>query len=275
MKARTLKELSKKLDMTVKTLKGIGKGEKRSGGDITKSNMAKCLGTISKFTGYSSQEKAAKAIEKDIRLLYTSPEELYQRISRIKIQNEKVNKQFRDALLLLKGGKLKSFFNFLQKMGLRQWIHPTATKIDESLIERFRECNKQNKKNAEKIRGRFRIMVKSESQITKSINKRAKRWGVTASLFWEAALKFHPNPKVKGIVAGKKKIRQKKKGSSVQTRHTNKGVMTAKISHQIEKKNSRFRRKLNRQIKTQEKYWSGRIEKEIMAYIAMDRLLGK
>lgn len=81
MKARTLKELSRKLDISEKTLRGIQRGEKRSGGDISKNNMAKCLGTISKFTGYKSKEHAATAIEKNIRMLYISSTQLAKNLS--------------------------------------------------------------------------------------------------------------------------------------------------------------------------------------------------
>jgi hypothetical protein len=276
MKARTLKEVSRKLDISEKTLRGIQRGEKRSGGDISKTNMAKCLGTISKFTGYKSKEHAAKAIEKNIRMLYISGEQLAKNLSNF---SKRVKKSLKPIIQLavthLKGGKLKSYNKLMQKIGYTSLVHVIHTKVDETLIDRYREERKQDTKAAKKIRGKKRFLIKSDSAITRAVNKRARRWGVTASLFWEAALKFNPNPKVKGVISGKKKLREKTKGASVKTAHKVNGLMTAKITHHLEKKGGNFRKKLNSKIKQQEKYWGNQMNKEILAYMAMDRLLGK
>ena len=110
MKARTLKEVSSKLDVSVKTLRGIQRGEKRSGGDISSSNMAKCLGNISKYTGYSSQSHASKAIEKNIRMLYMSSEQLVKNLRKFANKIRKsIRPQFIQAINLLASGKLKSY----------------------------------------------------------------------------------------------------------------------------------------------------------------------
>lgn len=154
-------------------------------------------------------------------------------------------------------------------------MHPIHTKIDETLIDKYRESKSQDTRTAKKLRGDKRILIKNDSAITKSINKRAKRWGVTASLFWEAALKFHPNPSVKGIVSGKKKLREKTKGATVKTSHKKSGLMSAKINHHLERKSGKFRTKLKKQIKQQEKFWTKQMSKEILAYMAMDKFLGK
>lgn len=80
MKGKTLKELAKRLDLSVRVLNGIMKGEKRSGGDIMNSNMAKCLGVIATRTGYKTKERATEAIEGTIRQLYISADKLKQGI---------------------------------------------------------------------------------------------------------------------------------------------------------------------------------------------------
>lgn len=276
MKAKTLKEVSRKLDISEKTLRGIQRGEKRSGGDISKTNMAKCLGTISKFTGYKSKEHAAKAIEKNIRMLYISSTQLAKNLSNY---SNRVRKSLKPTIQLavahLKGGKLKSFNKLMQKIGYTSLVHVIHTKVDETLVDKYREERKQDTRAAKKIRGDKRFLIKNDAAITKAVNRRAKRWGVTASLFWEAALKFNPNPKVKGVISGKKKLREKTKGASVTTTHKANGLMSAKITHHLEKKGGRFKKKLQAKIKQQEKYWSNQLKKEIMAYIAMDKFLGK
>lgn len=160
-------------------------------------------------------------------------------------------------------------------MGFNSFVHTIHTKIDETLIDRYRESKSQDLKAAKKIRGNKRFLVKSDAVIAKSVNKRAKRWGVTASLFWEAALKFNSNPRVKGVVSGKKKMREKTKGATVKTRHTKNGVMSAKITHHLEKKGGKFKKKLKQKIKQQEKFWANQMNKEILAYMAMDKFLGK
>lgn len=276
MKGRTLKEISRKLDISVKTLRGIQRGEKRSGGDISKTNMAKCLGTISKFTGYRSKEHAAKAIEKNIRMLYISSTQLAKNLSKY---SNRVRKSLKPIIQLavthLQGGKLKSYNKLMQKIGYTSLVHVIHTKVDETLIDKYREERKQDTRAAQKIRGEKRFLIKSDAAITRAVNKRARRWGVTASLFWEAALKFNSNPKVKGIISGKKKLREKTKGASVKTSHRPNGLMTAKITHHLEKKGGKFRKKLNSKIKQQEKFWGNQMKKEIMAYMAMDKFLGK
>lgn len=110
MKAKNLAEVSKKLDLSVKVLKGIQKGDKRSGGDITRTNMARCLGTISKFTGYSSQQHAAKEIDKNIRMLYISSEQLAKNLRKFANKISKKRKpMFYEALKHLQAGRLKSY----------------------------------------------------------------------------------------------------------------------------------------------------------------------
>ena len=276
MKAKNLVEISKKLDLSVKVLKGIQKGDKRNGGDITRTNMARCLGTISKFTGYSSQQHAAKEIDKNIRMLYISSEQLAKNLRKFANKISKKRKpMFYEALKHLQAGRLKSYNKTMYKIGLNKLTHTIHTKIDEALIDKYRESPKQDTAAAKKLRGDKRILIKSDAAIVKAVNKRAKRWGVTASLFWEAATKFNPNPNVKGIVGGKKKLRQKTKGTTVKTAHKPSGVMTAKITHHLERKKGKFRTKLNKKIKEQQKFWGKQINKEIMAYMALDKLLGK
>lgn len=238
--------------------------------------MAKCLGNISKFTGYSSKTHAQKAIEKNIRMLYMSSEQLAKNLrkfaSKVKVS---IRPQFLQAINLLASGKLKSYNKAMQKLGFNSLVHPIHTKIDETLIDKYRESPKQDLAAAKKIRGDKRFLIKNDAAIVRSINKRAKRWGVTASLFWEAALKFHPNPRIKGIVSGKKKLREKTKGATVNTKHKANGLMSAKITHHLEKKSGKFRKKLKKTIKQQEKFWSKELQKEILAYMAMDKFLGK
>lgn len=72
----------------------------------------------------------------------------------------------------------------------------------------------------------------------------------------------------------RKKVREKTKGASVSVKFKS-GKMTANVIHHVEKKNKTYKKKLKKTIKDAEKHWGKQIEKEIMAYMALDKFLGK
>ena len=278
MKGKTLKELSKRLDLSASILRGIQRGEKRQGCDILRNNMGKCLGNITPKVGYKTKERAAEAIEGDIRQLYQSADKLAQWLKSV-IAGSKTAKWMKtileQAVNLLSANNLKGYSKLIAKEPKLQALQRvTSAKVNPELIEKFRNKPKQTRKVARSITGGNPILTK-EGSIQSEINKRLKRWGVTASMFWEAATKFYPNVKVKGVTAVKKKVRAKTKGASVTTQHKKNGLMSAKIIHHVEGKNPTYRKKLKKTIKQAENWWKKQAEKEIMAYMALDKFLGK
>ena len=72
----SLKKLSQTLDVSVGFLKNITKNKKRSKDDFLSSNTANCCRAIAKYTGYSSKEKAEKAIRSNVKMLYVASDTL-------------------------------------------------------------------------------------------------------------------------------------------------------------------------------------------------------
>lgn len=281
MKAETLKQLSKKLELSEAVLKGIKKGDKRKGGHIVSNNMAKCLGNICKRTGYKTKQAAEKAIEGNIRLLYTASEDFGKKVQRLA---ERTKSKLRAELLhkgavALLAGKPKVFMKLIAKDPSLHFLNrKCVTKVDDALLDAFRNQPKQNRKTAQSLlaatgAGGEKILVK-QSAINSAIKRRLKRYGAISSLFWEAAVAFNPKVKIKGLAAAKKKSQNKTRGASSRTSVSTQGYM-AEIKHHLEKDGSTFNAKLKKIVSDAEKYWAKMTEKEIIAYLYLDKYLGE
>ncbi len=281
MKAETLKQLAKKLELSEAVLKGIKKGDKRKGGHVVSNNMAKCLGNICKRTGYKTKQAAEKAIEGNIRLLYISAEEFGRRVQRLAERTKSKQR----AELLVKGaalllvGNVKSFIKLIAKDASLSFLkRKCATKVDDALLDTFRNQPKQNRKTAKAVlmatgAGGEKILVK-QSAINSAVKRRLKRYGAVSSLFWEAAMSFNPKVKIKGLAAAKKKPQNKTRGASARASASPQGYM-AEIAHHLEKDAPAFKAKLNKIVMDSEKYWAKMTEKEIIAYMYLDKYLGE
>ena len=281
MKAETLKQLSKKLELSEAVLKGIKKGDKRKGGHIVSNNMAKCLGNICKRVGYKSKQAAEKAIEGNIRLLYTSSEDFAKKVQRLaeRTKSKQRAELLRKGAALLLAGKAKAFMKLIAKdTSLNFLKRKCVTKVDDALLDTFRNQPKQNRKTAQALlsatgAGGEKMLVKA-SAINSAIKRRVKRYGAVSSLFWEAAVRFNPKVKIKGVSAAKKKTKDKTRGASSRTSNGNQGYI-AEIIHHLEKDAPTFNAKLKKQVEDSEKYWAKMTEKEIIAYMYLDKYLGE
>lgn len=93
------------------------------------------------------------------------------------------------ALIYLSANNLKGYSKLIsQNPKLQGLQYKTATKVSSSLIEQYRQ-GKQNRSRAKALTGDKKILTK-ESSIQSEVKKRLKRWLVTASMFYEAAIKF-------------------------------------------------------------------------------------
>lgn len=280
MKAKNLKDVSAKLGLSVSVLKGMQKGDKKEGSKVIANNMAKCLGNICKRAGYKNKQSAMKAIESNIRLLYMSTEEMANRVARF--ANKTTQHKRRQTLLkgeaLLRAGQCAAFVKLISKdPSLAFFKRKTAVKIDNALLDSFRNQPKQNRATAKAMLNAIgangeRILIK-ESSIKSAVNKRLRRYGAVSSLFWEAAIQFNPKVRIKGVDAAKKKVKQKTRGASSRTATSN-GTYSAKIMHHLEKDSPTFKNKLNKIVSDGEKYWAKLTEKEIIALLYLDKYLG-
>lgn len=281
MKADTLKQLAKKLELSEAVLKGIRKGDKRKGGHVVSNNLAKCLGNICKRTGYKNKQAAEKAIEGNIKLLYISAEEYGRRVQRLAERTKSKQKAelLRKGAALLMAGSSKAFVKLISKDPSLVFLkRKCATKVDNALLDSFRNQPKQNRKTAQSLlaatgAGGEKILVK-QSAINSAIKRRLKRYGAISSLFWEAAVAFNPKVKIKGLAAAKKKSQNKTRGASSRTSVSTQGYM-AEIKHHLEKDGSTFNAKLKKIVSDAEKYWAKMTEKEIIAYLYLDKYLGE
>lgn len=281
MKAETLKQLSKKLELSEAVLKGIKKGDKRKGGHIVSNNMAKCLGNICKRTGYKTKQAAEKAIEGNIKLLYISAEDFGRRVQRLaeRTKSKQRAELLQKAASFLLAGNPKSFVKLIAKDPSLIFLkRKCVTKVDDALLDTFRNQPKQNRKTAKAVlmatgAGGEKILVK-QSAINSAIRRRLKRYGAVSSLFWEAAIAFNPKVKIKGLAAAKKKPQNKTRGASSRTSVNAQGYM-AEIAHHLEKDAPVFKAKINKIISDTEKYWAKMTEKEIIAYMYLDKYLGE
>ena len=281
MKAETLKQLSKKLELSEAVLKGIKKGDKRKGGHVVSNNMAKCLGNICKRTGYKTKQAAEKAIEGNIRLLYIAAEDLGKRVQRLAERTKSKQKAelLRKGAALLMSGNSKAFVKLISKdPSLAYLKRKCATKVDNALLDSFRNQPKQNRQSAKAMltatgAGGERILIR-QSAINSAIKKRVRRYGAVSSLFWEAAVAFNPKVKIKGLSAAKKKPQNKIRGASARTSMSAQGYM-AEITHHLEKDAPAFKSKIKKIVADAERYWAKMTEKEIIAYMYLDKYLGE
>lgn len=281
MKQETLKQLSARLGLSAAVLKGIQKGEKRRGGQVIANNMAKALGNAAKRTGYKDKASAEKAIEKNIRLLYIATEDLAKRVEKAatKTRKKEIKLLLKSAVELLNAGNAKGFIKLVSSNPQISFLKRScATKIDNALLDSFRSQPKQNRKTAQALLSATghngeKILIKG-SVIKSAIKKRLKRFGTVPSLFWEAAIRFNPKVKIKGLVKAKKTPKNKTRGASARTSSGTDGYV-AEIAHHLEKESSQFRAKVNTIARENEIYWAKVAEKELISLLYLDKYLGE
>jgi hypothetical protein len=106
------------------------------------------------------------------------------------------------------------------------------------------------------------------------VQKRLKRYGAVASLFWQSAKKLNPKIKPEKLSKEKRKKHKMTNGMSYKAGSSNNSA-SAVINHRAEKLNSKFKSKLLKRIAQQEKFWSKQAEKQIIAAGVLNKLIEK
>lgn len=275
----SLKKLSKTLDVSVGFLKNITKNGKKSKDDYLTTNTANCCRAIAKYTGYSSKEKAEKAIRRNIRMLYVASDTLANRISRLATKYGEVKKKIlKDAAQALKANNFQEFNRLIKSnKELGDFRRKCAKNLKKELIERLRCAEKSNTATAKAILisvkspNGYKIVVPRE-KIEKEVQKRLKRYGAVASLYWQSAKKLNPKIKPDKLAKEKRKKHKLTNGMTYQTSVSGNAVK-AKVVHRAEKLNAKFRARLMKRIIQQEKFWAKQAEKQIVAAGVLNKLL--
>lgn len=275
----SLAQLAKNLDVCVGFLKGLSKGEHRTEGDYIRINTANACRAVAARTGYHSEASARKAISKDVNLLYKTADKLISILGSIASkaktnENENLEKLALSAISCLRSENYKGYNKLVKS-------HPTLRKlqikgsksINGRLIDELRGSEKADKETAKRILTKaksphgYRIIT-TKTIIEKEIENRVKRWGNTASMWWNAAKRINPkikkNDKRSGISLPKAKTKNKKKMNGTVSISTFLGI-TANVTHMAESKNKKFLQKLKRHIAREEKFWSKVAGKQIAA----------
>lgn len=277
----SLKKLSQTLDVSVGFLKNITKNKKRSKDDFLSSNTANCCRAIAKYTGYSSKEKAEKAIRSNVKMLYVASDTLATRISKLAMKYGTEKKEIlKAAAQALRSNNFQEYNRLINSnKELSDYKRKCAKSIKKELIEKLRSADKSNTATARQILlgakspNGYKIVVPRE-KIEKEIQKRLKRYGAVASLFWQSAKKLNPKIKPDKLAKEKRKKHKMTNGMSYNTNVTGTAV-SAKVNHRAEKLNNKFKSKLLKRIAQQEKFWAKQAEKQIVAAGVLNKLLEK
>lgn len=280
----SLKKLSEVLKVSQGFLKNITKGTKKGKDDYITMNTANCCRSIAFYTGYQSEEAARKAITSNVKMLYTSSDEYSNRLIKISNKYGKVRKQLLiDAAQAIKANNFTEYNKIIKsdKKLKETFTRKCAKSIKKELIEKLRSSKKSNRSTAKGIlmgagsKNGYKIIAPKE-KIQKEIEKRLKRYGAVASLFWHAAKQL--NPKIKAgdkknsLSKAKRKKHRLTNGMSYKT-SINSNQVSANVNHKAEKVNSKFASKLNKRIKQQENFWARQAEKQIVAAGVLNKLI--
>ena len=276
----SLKKLSQTLDVSVGFLKNITKN-KKSKDDFLTSNTANCCRAVARYTGYSSKEKAEKAIRSNVKMLYVASDTLANRILKLANKYGEVKKKIlKEAALALKSNNFQEYNRLIKSnKELSDYKRKCAKSIKKELIEKLRSAEKSNTATARTILisakspNGYKIVVPRD-KIEKEIQKRLKRYGAVASLFWQSAKKLNPKIKPDKLPKEKRKKHKMTNGMSYKAGSSNNSA-SAVINHRAEKLNSKFKSKLLKRIAQQEKFWSKQAEKQIIAAGVLNKLIEK
>lgn len=276
----SLKKLSQTLDVSVGFLKNITKN-KKSKDDFLTSNTANCCRAVARYTGYSSKEKAEKAIRSNVKMLYVASDTLANRILKLANKYGEVKKKIlKEAALALKSNNFQEYNRLIKSnKELSDYKRKCAKSIKKELIEKLRSAEKSNTATARTILisakspNGYKIVVPRD-KIEKEIQKRLKRYGAVASLFWQSAKKLNPKIKPDKLPKEKRKKHKMTNGMSYKASSSNNSAR-AVINHRAEKLNSKFKTKLLKRIAQQEKFWSKQAEKQIIAAGVLNKLIEK
>ena len=276
----SLKKLSQTLDVSVGFLKNITKN-KKSKDDFLTSNTANCCRAVARYTGYSSKEKAEKAIRSNVKMLYVASDTLANRILKLANKYGEVKKKIlKEAALALKSNNFQEYNRLIKSnKELSDYKRKCAKSIKKELIEKLRSAEKSNTATARTILisakspNGYKIVVPRD-KIEKEIQKRLKRYGAVASLFWQSAKKLNPKIRPDKLPKEKRKKHKMTNGMSYKAGSSNNSA-SAVINHRAEKLNSKFKSKLLKRIAQQEKFWSKQAEKQIIAAGVLNKLIEK
>lgn len=280
---KSLRYLSKQLKLSEQWLKNLNSGGKRKENSIITINTANACRAVAQFTGYKSAKTARKAITSNILLLHYPSEKLSARITKL---SNKYGKETKETLLkaaqALKGLNFTEYRRIIKKgsksaNSLMAWDRLLKKNCDKKLLDRLRSYTKTSRAAAKQLLksvgapNGYKIIV-PQSAIDKEVERRMQRYGSIGSLFWTAAKKLNPKIKANKLPAEKRKKRNFPHGASYKIEQA-KLSATVTINHFVEKKNSKFRSRLDKTIKQQEKFWAKQCEKQITAATVIKKLL--
>lgn len=277
--SKSLKSLSRALELSEGYLKGLVKGNKKGKDDIVTMNTANACKAVARFTGYHSVESAKKAITANINMLYIPSNVLADRIEKIIPKYGKVKGAIlTKAVTALRANNFSEFNKLVSSnKDLKKFKRKCAKNLKKEAIDKLRSADKSNKATAKAILTSMKApngskIVVPPDKLEKEIAKRLKRYGAVASLFWQSAKAL--NPKIKGDKLSKEKKKKHKatNGANFKTNIT-KDSASATVQHLGEKVNSKFKQKLDKRIREQETFWAKQAEKQILAAKYLDKLI--
>jgi hypothetical protein len=278
----SLKKLAKVLEVSEGFLKNVTKGTKKGKDDYLTLNTANCCRAIARYTGYSTREKAEKAIRSNVKLLYMASDTYANKISRLSTKYGKEKKELlKEAAQAMKANNFQEYNRIISSnKDLKQTYKRKCMKsINKKLIEQLRSSDKTNRATAKGIlmaagsKEGYKIIVPRE-KIEKEIQKRLKRYGAVASLFWNSAKQLNPKIKPDKLSKEKRKKHKLTNGMSYKTKISNDAV-TAIVNHRAETMNKKFRSRLMKRIHQQEKFWAKQAEKQIVAAEVLNKLISR
>lgn len=268
--AKSLKHLAKVLEISEGYLKGLSKGKKRKDDDFIRLNTANACRAVAKFTGYKDEESAQKAIQANIHQLYM-PQEVYaDRLEKMLPKFGKVKRPIlAKAAQAIRGGNFTEYNRLIRShKDLTRFKRKCSKSLKKALIDKFRSMPKSNRTMAkglligEKSPNGSKIIA-PQAKIDAEIQRRVKRHGSIASLFWQSAKQLNPKIKNDGLSKSKRKKRKAKNGEFFKV-NAGGGAVSATVSHMAEI-NGKFKQKLLKRIAEQEKFWAKMAEKQIIA----------
>lgn len=275
-----LKKLVKILNVSQGFLKNITKNKKRSKQDFISSNTANACRAVAQFTGYKTREAAEKAIRTNVNLLYI-PNDIYAaRLTKTARRYGKVKKQILEqaaqAIRTNNYSQYKKLINSNKDLK-KTFSRKCSKSINKKLIDQLRTAPKTNRSAAKNILLSLGSMngkkiVVPKQKLEKEIQRRVKRYGSIASLFWNAAKTLNPKIKAQKLSKQKRKKHKLTNGMNYKTSIST-NTAAANIQHRAEKLNKKFNSKLLKTIQKQQKFWAKQAQKQIIAADVLNRLI--
>lgn len=274
---KDLKHLSKALGLSAAWLNKLAGGSGEKASEFVRLNSANCARAMAYYTGYNSEEAAKKAIKRDAFMLFYSLDRYASNLEKLLPKySQKLQKILLEAIAFLRAGNDSGFNSTLSlHEPFKKYRRNILSKPDTALMDKFRSSPVANKETAKRLLNRHynnKILV-PYAAIMAEVDKRAKRYGVTGSLFWQAAKELNPKIKNSGkqkLPKGKTQIRRTRGSKRVQ-KATNE--ITVNMNHYAESVNPLFRGKVDSKCREQEAFWTKQAEKQVMAATYMKKLL--